>query len=90
MGCQSSRCVPTVPQRRRCSVGIILPDFLYQPKFENTLSDNVIHFAGDKWLPKGVSAKDLREIQEAHDEGLFLEPREFCRQIEQDCVLRQP
>ena len=62
-----NNCVYRGGDGRKCAVGLIMPDDRYKKELEGTTASHVCKVCGTDWVPKGITAEDLENIQSAHD-----------------------
>lgn len=60
-------CLYRGEEGRRCAVGVLIPDELYDPSYESTGAWSLPDPLLETILPDGMTASDLELIQEAHD-----------------------
>lgn len=66
-GNASVRCAYRGEGGRRCAVGLILPDDLYEEGFENKPSEHLPPTVLEAITPEGMTWGDLRRVQYKHD-----------------------
>ena len=62
-----NNCVYRGEDGRRCAVGLIMPDDRYKKELEGSTASHVCKICGVDWIPEGIMAADLENIQSAHD-----------------------
>jgi hypothetical protein len=66
-----NHCLYRGPEGRRCVTGLVLPDKLYRPEFEQKPVDSLFDAVGDHWLPTGITRMAMSRLQRVHDSQLL-------------------
>jgi hypothetical protein len=66
-GSHINQCVYRGEGRKRCAVGLLIPDDRYDKAYEGLLATTVFDGGLADLIPEGLSIEDLREVQKAHD-----------------------
>lgn len=65
----SNSCKYRSSNGKKCAVGIIIPDNVYEKRFEGRSINQILkHYCFDQsWIPDGIRISDLKNIQILHD-----------------------
>ena len=64
----SGQCLYRTNDGRGCAIGVILPDSLYEKRFEGKEFHEIYSEISDiRWIPDGMDDVDLRSVQRVHD-----------------------